>query len=292
VGRGADAREANDALTRAGVAWEPPSNDEERAAALVLGTLAPLERAGLRHALEDLETHLEARTNPMVEDLDDSDPMAPLALLVRRFLPTITACDALASRRRAAPDGALVVAVGMQCDGSDAPDATAGVDCVPLWKVGRTDRMTERARFLEWPLAAAAVLGFADAASAERVTGALRARSRETASRIALVLTEADLAGHHDADAAEVRALATRVLGIARRDPAVDTRILELIAREPPPGPRRLPWLHLGAEEVLVVPKLGALADVDAFIHEVDGAANAGAAGAKAEWVRRPEAIR
>jgi hypothetical protein len=91
VGRGADASEANGALTRAGVAWESASTDDARGAALALGTLAPDELASLRRALEDLETHLEARANPMVEDLGDGDPMAALALLVRRFLPALTA---------------------------------------------------------------------------------------------------------------------------------------------------------------------------------------------------------
>jgi hypothetical protein len=284
VGQGADAREANGALTRAGIAWEPPSNDDDRTAALALGTLTPSELAGLRRVLADLETKLETRANPLVEDLDDGDPATALSLLLRKLLPAITACDAVASRRRASPDGALVAAVAMRCD----PIADAGVACAPLWTASAADRATERARFLEWPLAAAAVLGLPTGDGALRVIGDLRARSRDRHSRIALVLGERDLAGGIDPAVAEVRALAARDLTLARRDASVDTRVLELIARDPPQGPRRIPWLRLDAEEVLVVPKLGALADLDAFAREVEDELRE----VPAEWVHRPAPIR
>jgi hypothetical protein len=287
VGRGADASEANGALTRAGVSWEPASSDDARTAALALGTLAPDELASLRRALEDLETHLEARANPMVEDLGDGDPTAALALLVRRFLPALTACDAIASRRRAAPEGTFVVAVAARCD---AATADGGVACVPLWKPAPPEAWVERARFLEWPLAAAIVLGFADAADARRASAALRARSRDAASRIALALDDDDLAGSHDAGVDEVRAVAARVLALAARDRSVDTRILELVAREPPPDARRIPWMRLDAEEVLVVPRLGALQAVAAFVREVEG--ETAALRTAVEWVHRPDPIR
>jgi hypothetical protein len=292
VGRGADATEANDALTRAGVAWEPPSSDDERAAALALGTLAPPELEALRAALDDLETRLQARSNPMVEDLEDGDPLAPLALLLRRFLPALTACDAIASRRRATPEGTMVVAVAMTCE---APDG--GATCLPLWNPspgGRSpeERSVERARFLEWPLATAAVLGFANVAEAGSARANLRAGSREAASRIALVLDEADLRGGEDGGVAEVRRIATRVLTLASHDRAVDTTVLELIAREPPPGSRRVPWLRLDAEEILVVPRLGALANLASFVDEIERHLGGAGLAASTEWVRRPETIR
>ncbi len=289
VAHAADARAANDALTRAGVAWEPAENDGERAAGLALGTLGPIELEGLRRSLEDLATHLEARANPMVEDLDDSDPMAPLARLMRTFLPTLTACSSVASRRRAAPDGTLVLAIAMQCPG--LARTGAGVECLPLWQPQGDDRLVQRARFLEWPFAAAVVLGFDRADDAHAAREALRRRAHEEGSRIALVLEDGDLAGRDADRLAAVRAPARRALAIAQRDAKVDARLLELIAHEPPPGARLLPWLHLDAEEVLVVPKLGALASLDVFVGEVERDLRSRGVEAAVQWVRRPEPL-
>jgi hypothetical protein len=276
---------ADEALTRDGVAWEPSVRDEERAAALVLGGLSPLEVEGLRRALDDLADRLEAQSDPMVEDLEDDDPLAPLARMIRRFLPALTAAEALGSRRRAAADGTLVTAVGMDC--REAP----GVRCVPLWKPPVEGTSLHRARFLEWPLAAAVVLGFGDAGTAQTARDALRDRARDDGSRLALALDRDDLSERRDEALDRVRAAAARVLGLVHRSSSrvspASTRVLELIAGAPPRG-SSVPWLRLDAEEVLVVPRLSALADLDAFEKEIE----AGLGARPFEWVRRPEPIR
>lgn len=177
----------------------------------------------------------------------------------------------------------------MQCDPSLG---AAGVECIPLWSPPTADRDVQRERFFEWPLAAAIVLGFAGDREARHATEALRDRAREEGSRIAIVLEDADLAGRSSPAMAGVRDAANRARAIAERDPRVDTRALDILAREPPSGARLIPWLRLDAEEVMVVPKLGSLADVDGFAREVErDAASLGPDG-PVQWVRRPDPIR
>jgi hypothetical protein len=294
VAQGADARTTEDALAGAGISLPPAGAGEEaegaRAFALALSALTPVELEGLRRALEDLEERLAVRANPLVEELDDGDPMERLARLMPRFLPTLTASNALASGPRVAPEGRLATAIAMRCD---AKPADPDVRCIPLWGAPQpADRVVQRGRFFEWPLAAAAVLGFADADGARGARDALRIRAREDASRISLVLTGDDLAGRGSAAVAAVREQARRVLAIARRDPSVDTRLLEHLANEPPAGARPVPRLELDPEEVLVVPKLGALVQLEAFVQEVERDVSALGPAGTVEWVYRPEPIR
>jgi hypothetical protein len=303
VARGTDARIADEALTQAGVAGEPEERDADRTAALALSSLSRRELEGLRRALEELADRLETRSDPMVEDLDESDPMAPFARLLRTFLPTLTACSAIGARRQVAPDGTMVAAVAMECDaGAVASEARDGAEdapatmvaCIPLWQPAPAERYVRRARFLEWPLAAAVVLGFTDARHARDARDQVRESAHDAGSRVAVVLDGEDLGGARNEAVDAVRVPAERVVALIRRgrpDHRVPERahVLELLANAPPSGAAPVPWLRLDPEEVLVVPKLSALADLETFASDVERALPA---NTRVEWVRRPEPIR
>ena len=296
VARGPDARTANDALTQIGVPVEPPARGDERTAALALRALSKPELRGLQRALEELAERLETQTDPMVEDLDDSDPMAPIARMMRTFLPTLTACEALGERRRAAPDGTMVTAVNMECGvpGGNSAAPLATVDCVPLWQSAPEDRYVARARFLEWPVAGAVVLGFADSGHARNARDALRQHARDAGSRVAVVFDGQDLAGTPDEAVDAVRVPAARAVALVRRGrPDLRLRgnahVLDLIAGAPSSEVAPVPWLRLDGEEVLVVPKLSALTDLETFAVDVQRALPL---AMPVEWVRRPDPIR
>ena len=70
VAEGKDLDAAEGALRAAGVAAPDPAADEERGTALALGSLSPAELTSLSGALDVLESKLDARANPLVEDLD------------------------------------------------------------------------------------------------------------------------------------------------------------------------------------------------------------------------------
>jgi hypothetical protein len=178
----------------------------------------------------------------------------------------------------------MVAAVTTEC-GTDA-----SVDCVPLWRSASPSRELRRARFLEWPLAAAVVLGFVDRDAAREARDTLRSRAHDEGSRIAVVFDGDDLSGPRDEVIDAVRASAARAQALARRGQRLrmaegNVHVLDVLAAAPAP----VPWLRLDTEEVLVVPKLGALSDVEAFASEVErGLPKAG----RVEWVRRPDPIR
>jgi hypothetical protein len=282
VSQGEDERSATERLTRAGVPVEDAATEHRRAAALALGSLSPPALGALAGALEELTKRLEIKANPLVEDLDDDPPGAELSALARTAGPSVTASDAVATHRHASGDRRLVVGIAAQCP--TTPER--GVSCVPLWPAVGADDDGARARFFAWSLASAGVLSVRDAAASERAVSVLRARSLGSDSAIALVLTEADLAGGRDgADQNRVRARAARALELARSDPTADTRLLARLAEQAPSG-RVVPWLQLDADEVLVVPRLGALGHIAALAREIDETASR--IHLEMQWVQRP----
>jgi hypothetical protein len=246
------------------------------AAALAAASMSPTERRRLRAALDAFTERLETRAHPLADDFDDTPIDAALRDELRTSLPKLTAARA------------LVTGVWR---GSYAADEVRAVDgcperrlCVDPWARGGTDE-ARRARFLAWPVSAAALLRFDDSHDADAAAARLRARAGARDSRIALVVT----ADGVDADVARelvaVRTAAARAAALlARSDAEAEPRaLLDEVARATLPAPP--PWLHLGAGELLIVPRLGAVAALDRFTDEI--AAHAPAA----RFLYRPRAL-
>jgi hypothetical protein len=255
-----------------------------RATSCALAALSPMEREALRAALEDLATRIEARVNPLGEDLGDGLPEDELNEAAARFLPTFTAARSLTAGEWATADGALVVRAVPECD--------PGAPCLRLYDPTARDARASgelRARFLAWPLAAAAIVRASDAAAAARVVDAFRASIARGTSRIALVVGGRDLRGEV-AEARAIREQARRVLRFARGSRGAGTRALALLAAEPAAGDLA-PFLALADDEVLIVPRMGALAEGGAFADEVEARVTALEAREHVVWEARPSPI-
>jgi hypothetical protein len=168
---------------------------------------------------------------------------------------------------------------------TDRCPARAGSSCIALAAPAASrDATHERARFLAWAITRAVRLRFANHAAAEQALSVLRARLCRGAGRTALVLSQEDAVGRRDAVADEVRALAGRAREkLGRR--ASNTPVAELLGNlaASTPAPPLVPWVALGDTEILVVPRMGALAEHDGFVRDVRAALAAGAL--RAEWI-------
>ncbi|HXU72651.1 MAG TPA: hypothetical protein VN947_25190 [Polyangia bacterium] len=240
------------------------------APSLAAVSMAPDERRRLRLALVELATRLEVRAHPLADDLEDGPVDAELRAALKSALPKLTAARALlagAWHGSAGGDGVHVV------DG-----CAAGRACIDPW-ARDGDAAARRARFLAWPLSAAALVRFDDAAGAGAAAARLRARAAARDSRIALVLgtreldADADADADGDADAAReleaIRAAATRAARLLAHDAAHGEAraLLADVAAAGAPAPPS--WLRLDARELYVVPRLGSVAALDAFVAEV-----------------------
>jgi hypothetical protein len=255
-----------------------------RGAALALGAMPPRERGDLRDALSDLVERLEIRHNPLVVDLEPAPIDQRLDDLSSSLLPILTAAISLASQDLASPDGSIRVRVTDRC-----PDR-AGQSCIALSNRGASrNAVHERARFLAWAVTRAVRLRFASRPAAEQAISVLRTRLSGNTARTALVLSHEDAIGRTEAVADEIRALAARARAkIERRaGNAPMVKLLGTLATAPP-APPLVPWIALGETEVLVVPRMGALADPDGFVREVRAALSTG--DLRAEWITPAEA--
>jgi hypothetical protein len=256
-----------------------PDDAPARGAALALGALPHRDLVALRDALGDLVERLEIQQNPLVADIDPAPIDQRLADLSSSLLPTLTAAISLASQDLASLDGSIHVRVTDRCP------AGAGQSCIGLSAGGARGNVThDRARFLAWAITRAIRLRFAGGGAAESALVVLRAGLCSRAGRTALVLSREDALGRGGTVAAEIRALAGRARAkLQRADPdSATVDLLGTLATSPPPLPL-VPWIALAENEVLVVPRLGALAEYDGFVRDVRSALSSGAL--KAEWI-------
>ena len=222
------------------------------------------ERQRLRRALEALAARLETRSHPLTDDFDDTPVGAALHVELGTALPKLTAARALV--------------------GIAAADDCAGDACVNPWARGGSDE-ARRARYVAWPLSGAALLRFTDAHRAAAAAATLRARAAERDSRIALVVADDGVDPELARELVAVRAAAARAAELLARsgDDERARALLDEVAHATAPT---LPsWLALDARELLVVPRLGTIAALDAFAAEV--AAHA----PDARFVARPRAL-
>jgi hypothetical protein len=253
---------ANDVLTAHGVPRDHLEEDA-RAASLALATMDDPELEQVEGALLELNARLDVRSNPLSEDLDEDEPQTPLLRVLRRMVVRVTAASAITSHRWMAPERTLVVAPADACGPS-----RQGLRCVPAWHAGR-DEVERRARYFAWPLTDATLLTVRDADDARRAKDALRARANVDVGRIALALGPAELEGRAASPrVTRIREAARRATARARGELGGPSgKVLAALARESH-GPV-ITGVHLAPNEILVVPRLGTLADIGAFVGEV-----------------------
>jgi hypothetical protein len=246
---------------------------------LALNSMSDAERSRMAEVLGEAADRLERDHNPLVEELDDGDARSDFGRLAHERLPTITAAYALAPGRWQSADARLLVRATTACD--------PGARCLPLGVGGPApsgDRVAARARFLAWPLAYAVVLR----PPSDRAQAAVEAlRKPADGSRIALVLGRDDLHALRFSDALPY--LADSAARIARWAPE-DAPMKELFRRLSARDVARddAPWLDLPAGALLVVPRLGALATIAAFVQEVRTRVATVAPGPQIEWLALP----
>jgi hypothetical protein len=244
---------------------------------LALNGMTDERRIEIAHALGALADQVERRHNPLVEDLDE-DARPAAERLLREEQPALTAASALAAGRWTAADGSMVVRATTTC----AP----GTTCLPL---NRTDRdgvagSEAQARFLAWPIACSVILGASPDAT-DPALAALRATSSN--QRIALALGDGDRGGFRYSEGlAELASSAGRIANSDSNDPMV-----VFLRRLSASGPTAadLSWLSLPRGSILVVPRLGALASIGAFVSEVR--ARLASARVTVDWLYEPPAL-
>jgi hypothetical protein len=239
-----------------------PSAISSGSIALALGGLPPGELKRLRDALAQSSDAAVRRAAPALFDLglsdDDAGPAVDPLRQALPDLPALTAAANVASAPWSAPG--ISVRLGPDC----ATDTASR--CVPLFAPAadhEADPLIRQGRALAWTLANATLLRVS-AASHAALLEALRRAQTGPSSTIALVFG----ASRGAIDEAELESL---------RDQA-----RQALAHLPPGAPQR-PWLDaLGnapatwelpvtfdAEEVLVIPRLSALARLQDFDSEV-----------------------
>jgi hypothetical protein len=242
--------------------------------ALGLGGLPPEELPRLREHLEESMDAAVRRAAPMLYDLDGlaDDAAAPDSL--RPALPDIPALTA-AANVLGAPWEAPGVSVELR------PACQVGASrCVPLFApaLEREDALVRRGRALAWTLGNAARLRV-PAGSRTLLLRSLRETQTRPSGTIALVFG----ASRGTLDEAELdllRQQARRALAHVAQDTPRRSWLAALVAA-------RADWelpIVLDADELLVIPRLSALARLQDFDSEIERAGTF-------EWVVRPGAV-
>jgi hypothetical protein len=259
----------------------PPSEDDEDVAmALAVASIDPAERARILEEMRYTTARLEARLSSLVPDFgdDDVDPIDEFRRAMAAHVPSFTAARTF--ERSAWTTSDLTVRLARSC--AEARPEGDEV-CAPLWTDHAERGPVARARFLAWAASRAAVVDLATPAAAETSARALRVRVSAPSSPIALVLTGDDLALRPVAERADLEDAARRLGRAMAANHIEDNHRLDAFARSAPKG-RAAPWLSLTPSQLVIVPRLSALARLGEVASEIEAAAN----GAPVRWVHRP----
>jgi hypothetical protein len=232
---------------------------------LALGGLPPEELPRLRERLEAATDGALRRAAPGLFDLDDATPDS-----LRQSLPDVPALTA-AANLLGSPWSApgISVKLGPACN-----EGTA--HCVSVFAAAESeDAMARRGRSLAWALSRAALIRVAASARAA-LLGSLQEAQRRPSGTLALVFG-ASRGTLDEAELDRLREEARRELGQLASD-AARRPWLEAVGAARPGWELPLP---LGADQVLVVPRLSALARLRDFAAEVQRAG-------PFEWIVRP----
>ncbi len=244
------------------------------AVALALGGLPPEELPRLREHMAESTDGALRREAPGLFDLD-APPDAGVAVDPLRQslpdLPALTAAANVVGSPWEAPG--ISVHLGAACE-QGAPR------CAPLFVrgPGEDDALLRRGRTLAWALGHAALLR-AGARDRARLLRSLRDTQLRPGGTIAVVFAESRGTIDH-AELDRLRYEARRALERLRPD-APQRPWLEALDAAPPSW--ELP-VALGDDEVLVVPRLSALARLPDFVCEVQAAG-------PFEWAARPAGV-
>jgi hypothetical protein len=247
---------------------------------LALSSMSAGERARVLDVMSYATARLEARLAPWGEDLadDQGDAVAELKREMAVYMPSLTAARELDRGSWRSPD--LEVRVAVSCAEAAPEDR-----CVPAWPLPLDAGMGDgasRARFLAWAVTSPALVEFRDASALETSARQLRERTSLRASTLALVLTERDLALQPVAERAALQEAALRLGRAMAANGGRESTHLESLGRASPSG-RVAPWLHLSPTELLVLPRLSAIAQRVAFVHEIEERSTG-----IVLWARRP----
>jgi hypothetical protein len=242
--------------------------------ALALGSLPPEELPRLREHLRDAADAILRRSAPDLFDLEGdgaaakgTDPPPPAL----PGLPALTAATNILGSPWDAPG--ISVRLGPKCE-------VGAARCVPLFAASTSpdEALVRRGRALAWALANAALIR-APANARPALLGALHAARRRPDGTIAMVfgMTEGTL---EQAELAPLRDQARQSLEQTAAGAPLRAW-LEVLAAAP--ASWKLP-VDLQGDEVLVVPRLGALARLKDFASEVQRAGSF-------EWIAGPGAV-
>jgi hypothetical protein len=229
--------------------------------ALAFGGLPPEELTRLRELLEESTEAAVRRAGAMLFDLElTEDDATPVADPLRRALPDLPALTA-AANVLGAPWSApgLSVKLGPACD-------AAASRCTPLFAPAthRDDTLVRRGRALAWTLGNAALLRV-PRGSRTALLRSLRGAQARPSSTIALVFG-APRGALDEAELERLREQAGRALAHLAAD-APQRSWLEALGAAP--AGWELP-LTFDPDEVLVIPRLSALARLQDFHSEID----------------------
>lgn len=224
---------------------------DSAAVRLALGSLGQNTLDELADLLDEALTTLEARANPLLMDVLGADHRDRWKASVAWLLPMLNAAREFVRGAWSSSDG-LSVRV-------ERPGSARGGRAIPAWGAGRTGEGTDqRARFLAWPVSHARLVRAPDSQTRERLATLLREQVARPEAMTGLVLDHASLAGTRHFDGIE-RIVRDRRALLARA--GGDPTVAGLATLADPGEPRRVAsWLDLSVRELLVVPRLSALA--------------------------------
>ncbi len=234
-----------------------------RSIALALGGLPVEEVTRLREALAASTDTALRHAAPTLFDLAGENDAGLTPDPLRRAIPDIPALTAAANVL-----GAPWHAPGLSVELGPICDVATSSSCVPLFvpAVEREDALVRRARALAWTLGNARMLRVPARARAPLVRSLRQAQTRPSGT-IALVF-DATRGVLDDAKLEPLRAQARQALADVASDAPLRPWLDALAAA---PADWVLP-VSLEADEVLVIPRLSALARLKDFRSEVDAA--------------------
>ena len=231
------------------------ADGEDRAMALAAAAMSSADRRRVLELVDYTTARLEARLSPLGTDFDEGDPVAQLRASLAPFVPSFTASREL--ERGTWRSSELSVRAAASC--ADA-QLGPGEQCLPLSEdPAGPPGVGAHARFLAWAASHAAIVELGTAERAQRCAAALRSGATQPSSAIALVLLDDDFALRPSPDRDALRAAASRLGRAMAANGIHDTKDLEAFAKAPI-AERVAPWLVLSKSQVVVIPRLSALA--------------------------------
>jgi hypothetical protein len=263
--------------TKEGGPWlrlEPTTTDVEpdgaawRGLSLAVRALPEKQRAEIVDAISEWVDDVEMRRHPLVVDFTE-ELSPPLERVRAWFLPVWNAATALDARRWDLPGKKFQVSIAREGDSSKG-----AARVFRAWEgANERDVLLDGARFAAWPITSARLVDTEAIGGSARFAGLLRARLCDPASCVGVFVDRSSLDRLDrciEVDA--IRVLAERARRLAARSAAdLEPEVKALLDQVPTSEPATTlkDWLDLGQSEVLIVPRLGALARRAAFDDEL-----------------------